>query len=187
MRRQTVSTWPISPRMVPLEVSEIDSQAFAATLLLILGCRLFLSLRRRSYHSPSPSLPPSPSPPSLFLGLPLFAPSPSPLPSLSLSPGTEHASLRASERERERDGETERERGGGMRDLWALRRQHCLASWDSDLEAFSRSPTDGSLSVLACQLATFAKYLNEVSSRADIYYGRCIKLTSRVRLSLTTV
>jgi hypothetical protein len=33
---------------------------------------------------------------------------------------------------------------------------------DSDLEAFSRNPTDGSFAVLAFQLATFTKYLNEV-------------------------
>ena len=40
--------------------------------------------------------------------------------------------------------------------------QRCLASMDSDLEAFSRNPTDGSFAVLASQLATFTKYLNEV-------------------------
>ena len=40
--------------------------------------------------------------------------------------------------------------------------QHCLASMDSDLEAFSRNPTDGSFVALAFQLATFTKYLNEV-------------------------
>ena len=40
--------------------------------------------------------------------------------------------------------------------------QRCLASMDSDLEAFSRNPTDGSFAVLAFQLATFTKYLNEV-------------------------
>ena len=33
---------------------------------------------------------------------------------------------------------------------------------DSDLEAFSRNPTDGSFAVLAFQLAAFTKYLNEV-------------------------
>ena len=33
---------------------------------------------------------------------------------------------------------------------------------DSDLEAFSRNPTDGSFAVLASQLAAFTKYLNEV-------------------------
>jgi len=37
-----------------------------------------------------------------------------------------------------------------------------LFSMDSDLEAFSRNPTDGSFAVLASQLATFTKYLNEV-------------------------
>ena len=41
-------------------------------------------------------------------------------------------------------------------------RQHCLVSQDSDLEAFSRNPTDGSFAVLAFQLAAFTKYLNEV-------------------------
>ena len=40
--------------------------------------------------------------------------------------------------------------------------QHCLASMDSDLEAFSRDPTDGSFAALAFQLTTFTKYLNEV-------------------------
>ena len=40
--------------------------------------------------------------------------------------------------------------------------QRCLASMDSDLDAFSRIPTDGSFAVLASQLATFTKYLNEV-------------------------
>ena len=40
--------------------------------------------------------------------------------------------------------------------------QHCIASTDSDLEAFSRNPTDGSFATLAFQLATFTKYLNEV-------------------------
>ena len=40
--------------------------------------------------------------------------------------------------------------------------QHCLASMDSGLEAFSRYPTDGSFAVLAFQLAAFTKYLNEV-------------------------
>lgn len=45
------------------------------------------------------------------------------------------------------------QRGGG---------QHCLASMDSDLEAFSRNPTDDSFAALASQLTTFTKYLNEV-------------------------
>ena len=35
-------------------------------------------------------------------------------------------------------------------------------STDSDLEAFSRDPTDGSFVAIAFQLATFTKYLNEV-------------------------
>ena len=33
---------------------------------------------------------------------------------------------------------------------------------DSDLEAFSRNPTDDSFVELASQLTTFTKYLNEV-------------------------
>ena len=33
---------------------------------------------------------------------------------------------------------------------------------DSDLEAFSRNPTDGSFATLAFQLVGFAMYLNEV-------------------------
>ena len=39
----------------------------------------------------------------------------------------------------------------------------CTAfSTDSDLEAFSRNPADGSFAILASQLAAFTKYLNEV-------------------------
>ena len=41
-------------------------------------------------------------------------------------------------------------------------KKHCLFSMDSDLEAFSRNPTDGSLAELAFQLTAFTKYLNEV-------------------------
>ena len=37
-----------------------------------------------------------------------------------------------------------------------------LAGMDSDSEAFSGNPTDGSFAVLAFQLAAFTKYLNEV-------------------------
>ena len=33
---------------------------------------------------------------------------------------------------------------------------------DFDLEAFSRSPTDGSFAVLVCQLIAITKYLNKV-------------------------
>ena len=40
--------------------------------------------------------------------------------------------------------------------------KRCLVSMDSDLEAFSRYPTDGSFAALAFQLAAFTKYLNEV-------------------------
>ena len=38
----------------------------------------------------------------------------------------------------------------------------CSASVDSDLDAFSRNPTDGSFAVLAFQLAAFTKYANRV-------------------------
>ena len=40
--------------------------------------------------------------------------------------------------------------------------QHCLASMDSDLEVFSRNTTNDSFVVLAFQLATLTKSLNEV-------------------------
>ena len=40
--------------------------------------------------------------------------------------------------------------------------QHCLVSMDSDLEAFSRNPTRGSVAVLAFQLAALTKYANYV-------------------------
>ena len=36
--------------------------------------------------------------------------------------------------------------------------QHCLVSMDSDLEAFSRNPTRGSVAALAFQPAVFTKY-----------------------------
>jgi hypothetical protein len=38
--------------------------------------------------------------------------------------------------------------------------KHCLVSMDSDLEAFSRYPTRGSVAVLAFQLAALTKYAN---------------------------
>ena len=44
----------------------------------------------------------------------------------------------------------------------ASNEKRCLVSMDSDLEAFSRYPTDGSFAALAFQLAAFTKYLNEV-------------------------
>ena len=40
--------------------------------------------------------------------------------------------------------------------------QHCGHSMDSDLEAFSRNPTDGSFAAIAFQVTAFAKCLNEV-------------------------
>ena len=40
--------------------------------------------------------------------------------------------------------------------------KHRITSMDSDLEAFSRNPADGSFAALASQLAAFTKYLNEV-------------------------
>ena len=36
--------------------------------------------------------------------------------------------------------------------------QHCLVSLDSDLEAFSRNPTRGSVGALPFQAAPFTKY-----------------------------
>ena len=36
--------------------------------------------------------------------------------------------------------------------------QHCLVSLDSDLEAFSRNPTRGSVGVIPFQVAPFTKY-----------------------------
>ena len=36
--------------------------------------------------------------------------------------------------------------------------QHCLVSMDSDLEAFSRNPTRGSVAALSFQTAAFTKY-----------------------------
>ena len=44
----------------------------------------------------------------------------------------------------------------------ASKGKHRLSSKDSDLEAFSRNPADGSFTALAFQLAAFTKYLNEV-------------------------
>ena len=44
----------------------------------------------------------------------------------------------------------------------ASNEKRCLVSMDSDLEAFSRNPTDVSFTVIAFQLAVFTKYLNEV-------------------------
>ena len=46
--------------------------------------------------------------------------------------------------------------------------RYFFASMDSKLEVFSRNPTDDSLVVLAFQLATFTKYLNEVFLSYDI-------------------
>ena len=40
--------------------------------------------------------------------------------------------------------------------------KRCLVSMDSDLEAFSRNPTRGSVTVLAFQLAVLTKYANRV-------------------------
>ena len=41
-------------------------------------------------------------------------------------------------------------------------KKHCLSSMDSGLEAFSRNPADGSVAVLASQLAALTNYLNGV-------------------------
>jgi len=40
--------------------------------------------------------------------------------------------------------------------------EHCIASTDSNLEAFSRNPSENSFAALAFQLATFTKYLIEL-------------------------
>lgn len=40
--------------------------------------------------------------------------------------------------------------------------KHCLSGMDSDLEAFSRYPTDGSFAALAFQPTALTKYLNEL-------------------------
>ena len=40
--------------------------------------------------------------------------------------------------------------------------ERCLTRTDSDLEAFSRDPTDSSFAVFTVQWAAFTKYLNEV-------------------------
>lgn len=40
--------------------------------------------------------------------------------------------------------------------------KHCLSGMDSDLEAFSRYPTDGSVAALAFQPTALTKYLNEL-------------------------
>ena len=40
--------------------------------------------------------------------------------------------------------------------------KHCLASMDSDLEAFSHNPTDDSVAALAFQLAALTNYLNQL-------------------------
>ena len=47
--------------------------------------------------------------------------------------------------------------------MWQWRRWvTLLSSMDSDLEAFSHNPTDGSFAALAFQLAAFTKYLNQL-------------------------
>ena len=60
-----------------------------------------------------------------------------------------------------------------------------LESMDSDSEAFSRNPTDGSFAVLAFQLAAFTKYLNELSSRTNFDYCRSIKFISRGKTNVS--
>ena len=44
----------------------------------------------------------------------------------------------------------------------ASNEKRCLVSMDSDLEAFSRNPARGSVTVLAFQLAVLTKYANRV-------------------------
>ena len=48
--------------------------------------------------------------------------------------------------------------------------QHCTPSTDSNLEAFSRYPTDSSFAASVFQLATLTKYLKEVFPAQDIKY-----------------
>ena len=59
---------------------------------------------------------------------------------------------------------------------------------DSDLEAFSHNPTDGSFAALPFQATALPIVRNGGSSRTDPYYCRRNDLNSRVKLTcLTTV
>jgi hypothetical protein len=55
---------------------------------------------------------------------------------------------------------------GAVRDYDAVRgtgrKQHCIPSMDSGLEAFSRNPADGSFAELTFQSTALTKDLNEV-------------------------
>ena len=63
-----------------------------------------------------------------------------------------------------------------------------LSSMDSDLEAFSHNPTDGSFAALAVQPTALPSIWTNGSSRTKLDYCRDIELISRVKLTcLTTV
>ena len=62
------------------------------------------------------------------------------------------------------------------------------ASMDSDLEAFSHNPTDGSFAALAAQPTALPNIWTNGSSRTKLDYCRDNQLISRVKLTcLTTV
>ena len=42
----------------------------------------------------------------------------------------------------------------------SAQKQHCVHNMDSDLEAFNRNPTHGSIATLAYRLAAFALCMN---------------------------
>ena len=62
---------------------------------------------------------------------------------------------------------------------------------DSDLEAFSRNPTDGSFAVLASQLATFTKYLIDVAEISELkmsaMFPRSSSFTWNVEFSINVI
>ena len=63
-----------------------------------------------------------------------------------------------------------------------------LSSMDSDLEAFSHNPTDGSFAALAVQPTALPSIRTNGSSRTKLDYCRDIELISGVKLTcLTTV
>ena len=63
-----------------------------------------------------------------------------------------------------------------------------LFSMDSDLEAFSHNPTDGSFAALVVQPTALPNIRTNGSSRTKLDYCQVIKFISRVKLTcLTTV
>ena len=63
-----------------------------------------------------------------------------------------------------------------------------IPSMDSDLEAFSHNPTDGSFAALPVQATALPSIWTNGSSRTKLDYCRDIELISRVKLTcLTTV